>query len=264
MPLDLPPKPDLWLPPKPAIVHASSLREASFLPGMFPGVVMGAAGGVDSFTKLMLHLNGADGSTTFTDSSSLVHSVTRNGNPEIDTTQSRFGGASCLFVGGGTNRNRLIVPHHADLAFGASDFTIDFWLRPTNTSAGNRTLWYKTVGANNFAINQSGTNIVLYASSNGTSFNLANNRVVASGLAANTWFHFAMARDGSNWRSFSNGTLTDTLSSSATIADSSGDAAIGGHSGASLDFLGHLDEIRVSKGVARWKANFTPPNSPYS
>ena len=55
----------------------------------------GAANG--SFTKLLLHCNGTDGSTTFTDE--IGKTVTANGNAQIDTAQSKFGGASGLFDG---------------------------------------------------------------------------------------------------------------------------------------------------------------------
>lgn len=43
MPIEMPPKPELWLPPRPAIVRAASIREANFLPGTFPGPVMASA-----------------------------------------------------------------------------------------------------------------------------------------------------------------------------------------------------------------------------
>ena len=56
--------------------------------------------GIDEYTKLMLHMNGADGSQTFTDSSPSSKTVTTYGNAQIDTAQSKFGGASGLFPGG--------------------------------------------------------------------------------------------------------------------------------------------------------------------
>jgi hypothetical protein len=30
-----------------------------------------------------------------------------------------------------------------------------------------------------------------------------------------------------------------------------------------VDFNGWLDEFRISKGIARWTSNFTPPTAPY-
>jgi len=57
--------------------------------------------GIDSSTKLLSHCNGADTSTSFPDSSFSAHSVTANGNAQVDTAESQFGGASALFDGSG-------------------------------------------------------------------------------------------------------------------------------------------------------------------
>ena len=73
---------------------------------------------------LLLHMGGTDGSTTFTDEKG--HTVTANGDAQIDTAQSKFGGASALFDGSG---DYLSVADSADFEFGSSDFTIDGWVR---------------------------------------------------------------------------------------------------------------------------------------
>ena len=80
---------------------------------------------VDEYTKLLLHCDGADGSTTFIDSAT-GKTITASGNAQIDTAQYKFGGASGLFDG--TN-DFLYTPNHADFTFGTGDFTIDFWVR---------------------------------------------------------------------------------------------------------------------------------------
>jgi len=74
----------------------------------------------DSYTKLLLHMDGADGSTTFTDEAG--HTVTANGNAQIDTAQNVFGGASGLFDG---SSGYLTVPDSEDWNFGTGDFTFD-------------------------------------------------------------------------------------------------------------------------------------------
>src|SRR3990167_7740340 len=75
-------------------------------------------------TSLMLHMDGADASTTFTDETGKT--VTANGNAQIDTAQSKFGGAAALFDGAG---DYLTVSGSADWDLGTGDFTIDFWFR---------------------------------------------------------------------------------------------------------------------------------------
>jgi len=52
--------------------------------------------GIDKYTKIMLHNNGIDASTTFIDYSYSPKTVTANGNAQIDTAQKKFGTGSCL------------------------------------------------------------------------------------------------------------------------------------------------------------------------
>jgi len=82
--------------------------------------------GNDGYTKLLLHCDGTDAATSFPDASASAYTVTANGNAQVDTAQSVFGGASALFDGTG---DFLSIPDHADLEFGAGDFTIDLRAR---------------------------------------------------------------------------------------------------------------------------------------
>src|SRR4029077_19618229 len=86
----------------------------------------GGAGGIDSNTMLLLHCDGADGSTTFTDASQYAHSVSRVGI-KVDTGQSKFSGASAQFTK--TSNEEISSPDSSDWDFGSGDFTIDFWMR---------------------------------------------------------------------------------------------------------------------------------------
>ena len=87
--------------------------------------------GWDNYTKLLLHFDGTDGSTTFVDSSPSGKTVTAVGNAQIDTAQYKFGGASGLFDGNG---DYLSVPDSDDWYFGTGDFTIDAWARFANAN----------------------------------------------------------------------------------------------------------------------------------
>lgn len=87
-------------------------------------------GGIDSYTKLMLHFNGVDGSTTITDSSTSPHSPSASGDAQLDTAQSVFGTASGLFDG---TADYVSVPDHADWNYGSSEIAIDTWIRFAST-----------------------------------------------------------------------------------------------------------------------------------
>ena len=95
----------------------------------------------DSYTKLMLHMEGSDGSTTFTDE--IGKAVTANGNAQIDTAQKKFGAASGLFDGTG---DYLTLANSNDWSFGSGDFTIDFWVNHATTPTSSVVINYYTAG----------------------------------------------------------------------------------------------------------------------
>ncbi|MFB3885601.1 MAG: chitobiase/beta-hexosaminidase C-terminal domain-containing protein [Thermodesulfobacteriota bacterium] len=104
----------------------------------------------DSYTKSLLHMNGADGSTTFTDDApGGSHTWTAYGDAQIDTSQSKFSGASGLFDGSG---DYLSSPDSDDWYWGTGDFTIDFWVRFAALPGSNNFahIWSQYVDDNNF------------------------------------------------------------------------------------------------------------------
>ncbi len=223
----------------------------------------------DANTVLLLHMDGTDGSTTFTDDSASAHSVTANGNAQISTAQNKFGGASGLFDGSG---DYLSVSDSADWDLGSGDFTIDGWINLSSTtgtqqivSAGD----YNSGGAWGLVTYWDGAyqylTFVRYSNGNPSNTFGFSRTWTAS---ASTWYHVAVTRSGSTWRLFLDGSQ---LGSSTTNSDAIPDPASPGlivgalRWGGSLTnyFNGYIDELRVSKGIARWTANFTPPTVPY-
>lgn len=80
----------------------------------------------------------------------------------------------------------------------------------------------------------------------------------------NTWYHIAIAKNGTTMKSFINGTCVGTATvspiSSSTKPLSIGDTANGD---SNFFFTGYLDEVRISNGMARWTNNFTVPTAAY-
>lgn len=222
--------------------------------------------GLDNYTKLLLHCDGADGSTNFIDSSFSGKTITAVGNAQIDTAQYKFGGASALFDGNG---DYLSIPDSDDWAFGSGDFTIDFWVRFNALPAdGKRASFYYQ----------------LDSTSNDIMFDLANNNgvyiwrflVYISGssiinvqksatISVATWYHMAVVRNGNDYMIFQNGTQVGaTVTDTDTIPDYISTLRIGDRPLTDYSFNGWLDEYRISKGIARWTSNFTPPTRPYT
>lgn len=222
--------------------------------------------GIDSFTKLMLHGNGTDASTTITDSSSSPHTMTAVGDAQIDTAQSKFGGASILFDGTG---DYVTTPDSDDFSFGTGDFTIDFWIRFNSTAAcrfcgqdnGGTTYWYiekqSNAGGNKLSLLfvSAGVTIASYVMTSAW-----------SDFATGTWFHLAFVRTTTTARIFINGTSQSLTAATTFGTGNVGNAAAVFELGRLTSDLvnGWIDEFRISKGVARWTANFTPAGFEYA
>ncbi|MBM3245756.1 MAG: LamG domain-containing protein [Candidatus Omnitrophica bacterium] len=215
------------------------------------------ADGNDIYTKLLLHFNGVNGSTSFVDSSFSSHSVTPNGDAQIDTAQSKFGGASGLFDGNG---DFLTLDDHADWAFENGDFTIDFWME-FKSLAPSPYLYYQRINdTNRFQVDITATNLVqLSIVNNGTT--VAFLRGITP-LQVYAWYHFAIVRNGDTISLYLNGVLESSVASALACNDLPAPVYIAGYV-LGGDFNGWLDEFRVSKGIARWNSNFTPPTEEY-
>lgn len=219
------------------------------------------AGGGDPFynnVSLLLHFDGANGSTTFTDNSPTPKTVTAYDNAAISTTQSKFGGASCYFDG----NNDYLTTADNDAYFLDGDFTIECWVyvtslsnpraiaaqRPSASGSGSNSFdwWITTSGKLDFD----------YFLNNNTSDYVESN----STLSVNVWTHVAVTRSGSTLRQFINGNLdANTKSVSLPFKNSTGDFRIGSIEPFGFFYNGYIDDFRLTKGVAIYTSNFTPP-----
>jgi hypothetical protein len=215
-----------------------------------------------SSVSLLLHMDGSNGSTTFTDNSSNAFTVTANGNAQVSTAQSKFGGASGLLDGSG---DFLSIPDDADFDFGSGNFTIEMWVRFTSVpSSGQFVALYSHRDASNsincISIWYSGTDSYFYASYSTDGTTQANAIFVTPSASAGTWIHLAMVRNGTSLDMFTDGTKNTTVNiGSITLFNSTAVVRIGAANSTPAFFLnGHIDEVRVTKGVARYTSNFTP------
>ncbi|MEW6386820.1 MAG: LamG-like jellyroll fold domain-containing protein [Thermodesulfobacteriota bacterium] len=214
--------------------------------------------GIDSYTKLMLHADGSG--NDFTDSSFAGHSLTAVGDATQTSDQSKFGGKSAYFDGAG---DYLTSPDSEDWDFGSGDFTIDWWEYRT-ASGDNKAAISRSLDAFSpfLAGYANGGHLTFFATSNGTTWDIANNKSMGA-ITLNEWVHLAVVRHGNTWYLFKNGDITTTWESSAAILASSSSLIIGNYY-ANAYYQGYIDELRLSKGIARWTANFTPPTEAYS
>lgn len=222
--------------------------------------------GLDSNVKLLLHFDGADGSTSTTDASDSAHVITPIADAQIDTAQSKFGSSSGLYDGLSDNYEAADSTDWDFLAVNTNPFTIDMWVRFSSV-ASNHGFVAQIGDVNNswaFWWRQGTTKLRFNAK--GSSMNHTWEGTWAP--AADTWYHIACVRDASeNHYLFVDGVeltlTTDSKQSARTALVAPLD--IGGFqtAGNNAFMTGWIEELRISD-VARWVSGFTPPTSEYS
>lgn len=223
--------------------------------------------GNDIYTKVLLHLDGSDGGTTFTDSNvgGSAHTwakvVSGANTATTSTAQAKFGSASLLTAG-----TYIATPDHADFAFGSGDFTIDAWffLNTAGPSGGSGFIasqdgaglgsgpggWFLEL---NFVSAPVGT--VLRFGTDGT-VKITGTTNIGTGA----WHHVAVVRTGNIFKLFVDGVQEGgDVAVVGSLSNPTVPLACGGWSA----WKGYIDEFRLSVGVARWTSNFTPPTAAY-
>lgn len=178
------------------------------------------------------------------------------GNAQIDTAQSKFGGTSALFDGTGD----YLIVSGSDLV-STGNGTIEFWMR----FSSNTTSWILSQGDG--STQTSGSIDIRWTQSNGLITarcidNATDCTYNIGATIANTWYHIAFVKDGSNLKLFVGGTLRDTQAYSGNFG-SNQNLYIGTRHSATGTYPGWLDEIRFSK-TARYTATFTAPTTRFT
>lgn len=217
-----------------------------------------------SSVSLLLHMDGTDGSTSFTDNSPSPRTMTVGGNAQVDTAQSKFGGASLLLDGSG---DYLTTPANAVFNLGSGAFTIEGWIRFASGGVRGVIVGQADAGGADaslsFYVERTASNQirgVCFAS--GTPFGSVTGTTT---LAVDTWYHFAYVRSGNNFNIYLNGVSdASTVTSSSSVSSSAYNLSVG-RLGAfnGLYLNGWLDDLRITKGVARYTGTFPVPTAAF-
>ena len=213
-----------------------------------------------------MHCDGTDSSTTFTDV--MGKTVTPNGNAHIHTGEKKFGSASCLLDG---NSDYLSVTYGSSLSLISGDFTIECWIYPIALTAANMEIINKdgvsgtSYAQYDFAINSSGKLIAFLGNGNGVSPSGQSFGPSGTTVTTGAWHHVALVKTGSVCMGFLDGVQEWTTTITATMYEGSKALLIGYQTGvgATAYFNGYIDDIRITKGVARYTATFTPPTAAF-
>lgn len=220
----------------------------------------------DKYSVVLLHMNGIDASTTFTDESGKIW--TPAGGVQIDNSQSKFGGSSGFFDGTGDYISSPDnIDYQLDSGSDSNKWTVDFWVRfngdPGTSNQGFMTHYESVTDYWSFAL--SNNTLVFVIRSAATNIVLLN---PAWNPAGSTWYHVAIVKDGTNgYMMFIDGTqIGSTTTDTDPMPNYTGVFYIGLRvtaAGANEYLNGWMDEVRFSKGIARWTSNFSVPTKEY-
>lgn len=212
-----------------------------------------------SYNSVSLLLRNGASILTPIDESPTPKTITISGDAQISTTTFKYGG-SALVAGTSPNftwgSNRIQVTAGSAFAYGTADFTVEAWIYPTGASDG--LFWGQTVSGTNYFICQisaSGVPSFTFATSG------SGTNVTGPAITLNQWSHVAIVRSAGQVKVYSNGVGGTAVACAQDFSDTTFIPTIGSytHNAGSLVFSGLIDDLRVTKGISRYKKDFLPP-----
>lgn len=211
-----------------------------------------AAEGIDAYTKLLLHFDNDVVDAVGT------HTVTDN-NVAYDASVKVLGTHAIKLPSSGSVAAYMTIPDSADFTYGSADFTIDFHYRSSAIATVDDPLYEHGDLTTGLLIRAMGDGTIKVDCASGGVPVFAD--MVTGALSNDTWYHIALVRDGSTMRLFVDGTQVDSEAIAGSMPDAASVLTIGASSNRAADR--YYDEYRISKGIARWTAAFTPPTVAY-
>jgi len=179
------------------------------------------------------------------------------GNAQIDTGTKKFGTGSLEFDGTG---DYILVNGGSNFEFGSGNFTIEAWVY-LNSTSGFQIIYDQRTTATQAVptIYLDGTSLRYYVSG-------ADRITAGTALSTGTWYHIAVSRSGTSTKMFLDGTQTgSTYTDSTSYINGANRPALGVDGGnLSNQLNGYIDDLRITKGVARYTANFTAPTKAFA
>ena len=231
------------------VVKGTAVYTSNFTPPIAP---------LTAITNTSLLVQGTNAGII--DKSQSVKTITLNGDVKSSTTQTKYLSSSIYFDGTG---DYLTLSADAGLHIDAIDFTFEFWIYPMDVSV-TESIFVRRASATARGmvsnINGSSANkfTVLFGDTDNAAWEVT--LTTTSNLTSQNWHHIAIVRSGNNFYLYLDGTQEATATWAGTIADDTEPFIIGSN-GAGTDFTGYLSDIRITKGLARYTSNFTPPTA---
>jgi hypothetical protein len=185
------------------------------------------------------------------------HIIETLGDAKVSTAQLKYGTGSLSFDGTG---DYIRIPNtNKILDFGTGDFTVECWIRFNNVGSDQAILGSEGL---------TGAYDIAYRSGTGLSvgrYNTAWDSNFTWSPSTNTWYHIAITRSGTSLRAFVNGTQIGTTATNSNTYNGGNTHVVIGSSdfGSNRLLNAYIDDYRITKGYARYTANFTAPLSAF-
>jgi hypothetical protein len=186
-----------------------------------------------------------------------INNMETVGNAQVSTTQAKFGTTSAYFDGSG---DYISMPSTANLAFGTGNFTLECWVY--RVGIGTDQVIFDFRGGTGATVKP----CIYINSSNQLTYFVNGSAVIAGGtISATTWTHVALSKSGSSTKMFIDGTQTGSTYTDTNDYGATSRCYLGADDDGSLNAYlnGYIDDARITKGVARYTANFTAPTSAF-
>ena len=213
-------------------------------------------------TVLLAPFEGTNGSTSISDLSTRNHSSTFSGSSlSISTSQSKFGSSSLYHNNQSSTTDHVSFGSHSDFLINQNtEYTLEFWYRARDTTSGIPVLGYGTYNsAIQFQMYATGDGVILFKQGSG-SWGWGSINITGGTLTVDTWKHIAVVRNAGTLTVYVDGTSIGSAST-GNWGGSTGTLRIGTYFGDARAGYFYMDDLRITKGIARYTSNFTPPTA---
>ena len=226
------------------VTNGTALYTSNFVP---PAQTLG---NYSTSVPSQLLLNFNNGGIMDQHSTNVLETV---GNAQLSTAVKKYGNASMYFDGTG---DYLKIPYSPSFNFGTGNFTVEGWIYLNSLASSYYVMagTYTTGTTDEWLIQISNGNTIRFLTSVGTSFYSAT-------ITTSTWYHIAAVRNESTITLYVNGTSVGSYTNSNSIGSVSKVLYIGVQNISTWPMNGYIDDLRITKGYARYTTTFTPPTS---